>query len=92
MSQSRCWRCAKTPGEILEYREAAQQESIARARCVAQGKEPWWYSDEDQPGTPSVVTPQQYVEENEGTYNAFSHFFYCTDCYIAVGMPLGIAP
>ena len=32
-----------------------------------------------------------YVRENEGTYNPDTGYFYCTDCYIKIGMPLGTA-
>jgi len=33
-----------------------------------------------------------YVWRNEGTLNKSNGHFYCTDCYIKVGMPLGVAP
>jgi len=37
------------------------------------------------------VTPVEYVKKEEGTYNEETGDFYCTDCYIAVGMPPGKA-
>jgi len=37
------------------------------------------------------VTPEVFVIENEGTYNPKTRKFWCTDCYIALGMPLGVA-
>lgn len=36
-------------------------------------------------------TPTDYVQHQEGTYNWHTGKFYCTDCYIKVGMPLGKA-
>lgn len=33
-----------------------------------------------------------YVKSEEGTYNPSNGHFYCTSCYIEVGMPLGVAP
>ncbi len=32
------------------------------------------------------------VELEEGTYNPATEGFYCTECYVAVGQPLGVAP
>jgi len=37
------------------------------------------------------VTPEVFVIENEGTFNASTGKFWCTECYIALGMPLGAA-
>lgn len=37
-------------------------------------------------------TPVQYVTSQEGTYNRDSGRFYCTGCYVAIGMPSGKAP
>lgn len=37
-------------------------------------------------------SPAAFVELEEGTYNAESEGFYCTECYIAIGQPLGVAP
>lgn len=52
------------------------------AEYVRAAKE-WWL----QP-----MTPEQYVIEEEGTYNPANGHFYCTGCYVAVGMPKGVAP
>lgn len=37
------------------------------------------------------ITPEEYVVRKEGTYNPTNGRFWCTDCYIRVGMPLGKA-
>ena len=36
-------------------------------------------------------TPDEVVVNEEGTYNPKTGAFYCTSCYIKVGMPLGLA-
>jgi hypothetical protein len=35
---------------------------------------------------------EEYIIEQEGTYNSSNGHFYCTSCYIKSGEPLGIAP
>ena len=36
-------------------------------------------------------TVEEAVVKEEGTYNSRIGKFYCTDCYIKVGMPVGKA-
>lgn len=33
------------------------------------------------------MTPDEWVEEEEGTYNSTNGHFLCDECYIAIGMP-----
>lgn len=33
-----------------------------------------------------------YVKNEEGTYNPKNGHFYCSSCYIKADMPLGVAP
>lgn len=35
--------------------------------------------------------PEDFVREEEGTYNPETKQFYCTQCYIKLGMPSGTA-
>lgn len=35
----------------------------------------------------SEMTVEQYIREEEGTYNPENGHFVCTDCYIKMGMP-----
>lgn len=37
------------------------------------------------------ITPEEYVRLEEGTYNPDNGHFWCSLCYIQVGMPLGRA-
>lgn len=34
---------------------------------------------------------ESFMTHEEGTYNPTTKLFYCTHCYIAIGMPLGTA-
>lgn len=37
------------------------------------------------------ISPEEYIKQEEGTYNPLHKIFYCTNCYISIGMPLGQA-
>ncbi len=37
------------------------------------------------------MEPDEFVKENDGTYNPTTEEFFCNTCYISVGMPLGTA-
>jgi len=37
------------------------------------------------------ITTSQVIEQEEGTFNPKTGLFYCTGCYIKIGMPLGTA-
>lgn len=37
-------------------------------------------------------TPDEFVHAEEGTYNPISGQFWCTECYLKLGQPLGSAP
>ena len=34
-------------------------------------------------------TPEEFVSTIEGTYNPDNELFWCTECYIILGMPKG---
>lgn len=34
-------------------------------------------------------SPNDYVIQEEGTFNKATNTFCCTDCYVAIGMPVG---
>jgi len=38
------------------------------------------------------ITPSEWVRSEEGTFNKENGHFWCTNCYIKAGMPLGKAP
>lgn len=59
-----CKECGKTPSEIQEYIDSAEEEGI---------------------------TPDEFVAQEEGTYNEITGAFWCTKCYVKLGMPLGTA-
>lgn len=37
------------------------------------------------------MSPEEFIQECDGTYNSRTKEFYCNNCYIKVGMPLGTA-
>lgn len=37
------------------------------------------------------TTPEDFCWNNEGTLNRTTGKFYCTECYVNVGQPLGTA-
>lgn len=43
-------------------------------------------------GKPTKAKRIAYVLDEEGTYNRITDHFYCDDCYIKLGQPLGVAP
>ena len=61
-------------------------------RCKGCGKTPEQlqeYVDLARDG--GYESPEQAVREQEGTFDPATGLFYCTDCYIKAGMPLGKA-
>lgn len=60
-----CVCCGKRPEDIVEYREAADEEEYDSAT--------------------------EYVVNEEGTFNDAQNIFCCTECYIKLGCPVGVA-
>ena len=60
-------------------------------KCKICGKQPKEISKYRYAARQEKITPDEYVEREEGTYNAETGLFYCTDCYVKIGMPLGTA-
>lgn len=63
------------------------------ARCVGCGRSPLdievYVELAEEQG--EEITDGFMIAE-EGTYNPSNGHFYCDACYIAAGMPLGVAP
>jgi hypothetical protein len=60
-------------------------------KCKVCGKRPSEISEYIDAGEIEDMTPEDFVIENEGTYNPETGKFYCTGCYIKIGEPLGRA-
>jgi len=63
-------------------------------RCKVCGREPHEipeYIDAVAEEPDEFSDEEDYVRQEEGTYNPLTGFFYCTECYIRIGMPLGTA-
>jgi aspartate carbamoyltransferase regulatory subunit len=60
-------------------------------KCKRCGKHPNELSEYIECAEEEGITPDEYVVREEGTYNEKTGLFYCTPCYVKVGMPLGKA-
>lgn len=60
-------------------------------RCLGCGFTPGELTEYVTAAQEEGVTPEAFVRDNEGTFNTETEMFWCTACYIAVGMPLGVA-
>lgn len=56
-------------------------------RCARCGKTPDELHEYSQEATESTLTPTQYVQREEGTYNHENGHFLCTECYMIMGAP-----
>lgn len=59
-------------------------------KCKVCGKHPSEIDEYVEMAEGEEITESFMVNE-EGTYNPVTKEFYCTDCYIKIGMPLGKA-
>lgn len=59
--------------------------------CIGCKKTPGELAEYVDAARDEQVTPDQFVIENEGTYNTENGHFLCTTCYIAEGMPSSAA-
>lgn len=64
-------------------------EPIEPYHCVCIGchKEPHQIEEYTDPELLEGLSPLQFVESQEGTYNPYNGHFLCTACYIKAGMP-----
>ena len=60
-------------------------------RCKCCGKKPSEIKEYIVYSAEEELTPEEFVVQNEGTYNPKTGLFYCTSCYIKLGMPSGVA-
>lgn len=59
--------------------------------CIGCDKSPSEIPEYVELGKDYGVSPESVVRSDEGTLNFKNGHFYCTQCYINAGMPLGIA-
>lgn len=64
---------------------------MSAIKCKICGKKPEEISEYIEAAKDCNITPSEYVEQEEGTFNRYTGKFYCTECYVKIGMPLGIA-
>ncbi len=89
------WYMAHTlPGGSMDpmTQAKARREAIMyQVRCMTCGRRPDQILEYRQAAADEDTTAEQYVRANEGTYNAATGKFWCTECYIIIGMPEGVA-
>lgn len=59
-------------------------------RCAICGRKPDEIQEYIDCAKDEDMTPEEYVR-TDGTYNHRTKKFYCSSCYIKIGMPLGTA-
>jgi hypothetical protein len=57
------------------------------AVCFRCGKMASQIPEYREPAKEEDITADEWMRENEGTYNAETNTFACTECYMAIGMP-----
>jgi len=61
-------------------------------RCPYCNRTPAEIAEYVDPAKDIGLTPDDYVRQNEGTYNEKNGHFACTTCYIKIGMPANPYP
>lgn len=55
--------------------------------CVGCNKRPDELEEYIEAAAECAMTPDDYVREEEGTFNKANGHFLCTPCYVAAGQP-----
>lgn len=55
--------------------------------CAFCGKRPEELEEYVKAARDEEMTPDEYVREEEGTFNSATGTFACTECYVALGCP-----
>ena len=65
--------------------------STGKPRCRGCGLSPDQIEEYVDTASEDDMCPNEWAIENEGTYNPATGMFWCTECYINRGQPLGVA-
>jgi hypothetical protein len=60
-------------------------------QCKECGRKPSEIQEYIEAAKEYECTPEEFVWREEGTYNGLTGKFWCTECYVKLGMPLGKA-
>jgi hypothetical protein len=60
-------------------------------RCNGCGRHPNEIEEYIAAAADDDTTPAEFVLQEEGTLNPENHHFWCTECYVRAGCPLGVA-
>lgn len=64
-------------------------EEVIEPRCIGCNKTPDELACYALEAEELGITATEYVQQEEGTYNAENGHFTCDNCYILMGMPTG---
>lgn len=78
-------------GEYVSISRRVNLSENAVIACIDCGKKPEEIKYIVNNAKADKVTPDEWIKENEGTFNRENNKFYCDPCYIAAGTPLGKA-
>lgn len=78
-------------GIRLEYGILTERGKNMVLKCKLCGKKPCEISEYRSGAFSDGITADEYVIKEEGTLNKNTGKFYCTSCYVKLGMPSGIA-
>jgi hypothetical protein len=89
---------SELPAAREANKELADQATREQPRCRRCGKRPVELEGEyeaivgHEAGSLNAEEVDEIMRIEEGTYNEATGGFWCTGCYIELGMPKGIAP
>lgn len=64
---------------------------MSEIKCKGCGKQPSEIPSVSYFAECENMTPDEFIKKLEGTYNPKTNLFYCDECYIRLGTPLGKA-
>ena len=89
------WYMAHTvPGGSMDpmtQAKARREGEMYQVRCLECGRRPDQIMEYRRAAVQEDIPPEHYVKANEGTYNREIKKFWCTECYVILGMPEGVA-
>jgi hypothetical protein len=82
------WKSPTLPECVVAIRTSplAEPEKM-KPLCIGCNKHPDEIEEYVETARDEGMTPDEYVREEEGTYNKSNGHFLCTTCYVNAGMP-----
>ncbi len=80
-------RRERGPNAYIQIHGAAKKQSPVEPVCIRCKKRPGQIEEYIEAAADEEMTPDEYVRQEEGTYNRENGHFLCTPCYVKAGMP-----